>query len=113
MKKKTRVTEYKNDKRKFLSRFLSFFSRPFAQGRRKVWKSGRSGQVYSNPRYLKGKSFDSIPAKIWVVNNCTPATPSSDGSAAWNFSGLVRKRLKSKVQPDLYQEKGKYFSNWN
>ena len=47
-------------------------SSPFFLGLllRAVGRSGNlegSGQVYSNPTYLKGKRFDSIPAKIWVV----------------------------------------------
>lgn len=84
----------------------SFFSRPFAQGCRKIWKSGGRGQVYSNPRYLEGKSFDSIPAKIWVVNNCTPAPQVPTVLLHGIFLVWFEKDLKVKFNQICIKRKG-------
>ena len=84
-----------------------FFSRPFAQGRRKVWKSGGGGGKYIVIRGIqKEKGFDSIPAKIWAVNNCTPAPQVPTGLLHGIFLVWFEKDLKVKFNQICIKRKG-------
>ena len=67
---------------------------------------GGRGKVYSNPRYLEGKSFGSIPAKIWAVNNCTPAPQFPTVLLHGIFLVWFEKDLKVKFNQICIKRKG-------